>query len=371
MTETPQQTTAVVERNVMLPGYSDFNTIRALASRMKIFSAFAGLSADQRWVLAQFSLSLGLNPFLGEAHYITADYAGGPEGPFVGIAGRIRKSQEQLKREGGNSATMRYEFRALTDEEKIMYLIPTGAVAQLCELRDDVTMNAYVENLKGVQFVFEAVCKMQPNADPIRIVEQIIGKRPVTVGIGYLTEFEAKGVNAKKSGEAKTRNHYPVVEKAQKRALNAALKKRFHIELPGFDLSDLPAHVATVLDGNLTLSPTGQWTVEVPEQPKQVEKEKGDDPKEGDQPSAEEQAKAEAHANQIIDLMEAGGVLKCARTQPVTCNHVIELHGISGTCEVPGCGCDGFVDPAPQQPVTEEKFKANRAALRGDDEGLV
>ena len=359
----------VVQRNILLPGYSDYNTIRALTTRMKGFSQFAALEEGQRWALAQFALSLGLNPFVGECHYIKPDYAGGPEGPYVGIAGRVRKSQEQLHREGGNGATMTMEYVALTEEERALYHIPAEAVAQRCELRDSVTSNDWVGRMARLQPLIETLVKANQNVDAVALLEKLVGKLPITIGIGYLTKAEAETVNAKKDGTAKSKNHYPVIEKAQKRALAAALKKRFHIELPGFDYADLPATVATVLDGELHLSGTGQWTVDVPEAAhgsvRSVSDEQAPAPGKP-QPSTQEE---ERRAQWLADLLEMGGTVNCMNLQ---CGHTLEQHGIKGDCEVLNCPCRKFEDPfeSQQQPVSAGKVAANKRALGRDGGGL-
>ena len=369
---TNEQTSAqavvpVPVRNVYLPGYSDFNTIRALSVRLKMLPQGKRLDDNQRWTWAQFSLSLGLNPFLGESHYIAkGDDDGGAggmsEGPFVGIAGRVRKSQEQLWREGGHSATMSYEFRTLSEAEKVALAIGTEALAVECCLRDSVTQRDYTARMKDVEFMIKIMIDANPQGDAIAAIQKIVGKPPLYFGVGYLTGHEVKNLNVTKAGVEKKRSHYAAIEKAEKRALNAALKKRFHIQLPEVSFEDLPAHLARVIDAEET---GGKWAM-VPD----VERPR--DERESVVEGSDRAAAAAAEA--LVDQLEQGGAasLRCQ------CGHVEELHGITRPyiCEVADCTCTGIktVPPLAEAKTGSELQDAlarNKRALGRDDGGLT
>jgi len=254
-TKASDERKALVKRNIYLPGYLDAKTVGALAVRLETMLSYAHkLTKSQIQALAQGALMHRLNPLLGEIWYIPGD-GGLPGGLYVGVAGRVRKGREQLWREGGMTASLWWEYRDVTDEAELArYAFPAGAIVVACELRDSVTLTEYVK-------LYTSFSQIIPPGEKAHVsIQAMIGARPIAEGYGVLTADEVKGLLTTKDGGPR-RNLFAPVEKARKRALVAALKRRFHFDMVMPSVEDLPAYVADTLDSVLDRS-TQSWVVE-------------------------------------------------------------------------------------------------------------
>jgi hypothetical protein len=184
--------------------WGDRNEIREIARRVQLMAPGAKkLKENEALALAQGAVSHGLDPFNGEIWYIPGS------GLMAGIKGLRKAARQQI---AGNFWA---EFEEITDpDERKVMMIPEGALAYRCILRDSETIRAYAEGWK----------QMKAEGVPAEIIPDILGKRPYTVGIGYMKVGESTKMDP--------------VQAAMKRSEADALKRRF----------DLPFAIAG--DGN-------------------------------------------------------------------------------------------------------------------------
>ncbi len=180
--------------------------IREIARRIQTMAPGARrLTEPQALALAQGAVAHGLDPFNGEIWYIP------DSGLMAGIKGLRKAARRQIT---GNFWA---EFEQLTDpDERRLLMVPDGALAFRCVIRDTETIMAYSEMWKS----------LAEKKVPLEMIPQVIGKRPYTEGVGYL-----------KAGE---RTKMDPVQVAMKRAEADALKRRF----------DLPFAVPIEADAN-------------------------------------------------------------------------------------------------------------------------
>jgi hypothetical protein len=181
------------------------------------------LTEQQALALAQGAVAHGLDPFNGEIWYIPGS------GLMAGIKGLRKAARIQLK---GNFWP---EFEQINDpDERNLLLIPEGALAFRCIIRDSETIMAFAEAWK----------KLAAEDIPSEVIETIIGKRPYTEGVGYLKEGETTRMDP--------------VQVAMKRAEADAMKRRF----------DLPFAVPSETNGGII---DGEWH-EAEQEPEVVHK---------------------------------------------------------------------------------------------------
>lgn len=186
------------------------------------------LSHDEAMALAQVALAHGLSPFNNEIYYLKSGDRN--LGVFPGIRGYRKAAHRQIRREGGSywlSEPMRVDARAHGGED--------GDICTVFELRDSVTMGEYLK-LRGMIFTMNrlpdnilTLAKEESEALTIlrNMIEntslEILGKPPVTFGVGIVKKFEAEN-RLKKAGLSPT--HISAI-----RAERAALRKRFDLDL--------------------------------------------------------------------------------------------------------------------------------------------
>ena len=175
--------------------WGDRNEIREIARRVQLMAPGAKkLKENEALALAQGAISHGLDPFNGEIWYIPGS------GLMAGIKGLRKAARQQI---AGNFWA---EFEEIGDpDERKTMMIPEGALAYRCILRDSETIRAYADGWK----------QMKADGVPAEIIPDILGKRPYTVGIGYF-----KGGETTKMDPAQV---------AMKRAEADALKRRFDL----------------------------------------------------------------------------------------------------------------------------------------------
>lgn len=194
--------------------WADRGDVRELAERLqKMMPGAKALTPPEALSLAQASLAHGLDPFNGELWWIPGS------GLMAGIKGLRRGAHRELEKEGGGNYWPEYE--QLDVDEKTALGIPPDALAFRCKIRDTQTVNHYVSEIE----------RLLAAKVPWEVVEQIVGSRPYTEGVGY--------------AEKRERSKMTLVQRAMKRAEADALKRRF----------DLPfgASVGISTDSNATV----------------------------------------------------------------------------------------------------------------------
>lgn len=190
---------ALVKRSgAAIEAWAERGDVRELAERLQTMMPGAkALTPPQALSLAQAAIAHGLDPFNGELWWIPGS------GLMAGIKGLRRGAHRELDREGGGNYWP--EFDQLDVDEKTALGIPQDALAYRCKIRDTQTINHYVSQIE----------RMTKAGIPWEIVNEIVGARPYTEGIGYAEKSE--------------RSKMSLVQRAQKRAEADALKRRFDL----------------------------------------------------------------------------------------------------------------------------------------------
>ena len=245
--------------------WADRQDVRELAERLQAMMPGAQkLTQPEALALAQAAVAHGLDPFNGELWYLK-DKRGNPLGLMAGIKGHRRAAHRQMREEGGGNYWPEFEG-PLNVDEKTALNIPKAALAFRCKLRDTSTINEYVSTIE----------RLMASQLPWEIVQEVVGSRPYTVGIGFATPGEPSKMTT--------------AQLAMKRAEADALKRRFDLpfgEAVGVGNDDGGTFVTEEENGQLS-PPTinriltkdaqdGEWeTVEPPpaetEQPEQEQK---------------------------------------------------------------------------------------------------
>jgi len=210
MTETADESIrrSLVERpkETRISAWGDREELREIARRVQLMAPGGRkLQENEALALAQGAVAHGLDPFNGEIWFIPGS------GLMAGIKGLRKAARGQIR---GNFWT---EFEQITNPDlRVALMIPEGALAFRCIIRDSETIRAYSEAWKD----------LSANGVPVEMIPQVIGQRPYIEGIGYL--------------RAEERTKMDPTQVAMKRAEADALKRRF----------DLPFAVATEPNGN-------------------------------------------------------------------------------------------------------------------------
>jgi hypothetical protein len=174
------------------------------------------LSQAESIRFASVCLAHGLDPYAGE---IWASE--GKDGELVIKTGRngwTKAIAIQLRNEGGGNCWA--EYRQIVEEaERVQLLIPKGAIAFECRLYDTPSIRAYTEAV-------ERLSRAGASWDEIK---GIVGNRPYSSGLGVYQPSD------------KTRwqdESYPPIERAKKRAYEAAVKYRFALPFDQIEGSD-------------------------------------------------------------------------------------------------------------------------------------
>ncbi len=202
----------VIKKESKIAPWGDRAEVREIAKRIQLMvPGGKKLSEEQALALAQGAVAHGLDPFNGEIWYIPGS------GLMAGIKGLRKAARQQLD---GNFWP---EFDQINDpDERNLLLIPEGALAFRCIIRDSETIMVYAEAWK----------KLAAEKIPAEIIQQIIGKRPYTEGVGYLKKGESTRMDP--------------VQCAMKRAEADAMKRRF----------DLPFAIPSDPNGSII---DGEW----------------------------------------------------------------------------------------------------------------
>lgn len=203
----------VSKKDTRIAPWGDRNDVREIANRIKLMvPGGKKLSETEALALAQGAVAHNLDPFNGEIWYIPGS------GLMAGIKGLRKAARQQIE---GNFWT---EFHEITDpDERSLFIIPDGALAFKCIVRDSNTIRAYSEAWK----------ELSQNGVPIEMIPDVIGKRPFTMGIGYIKEGEKTKMDP--------------IQVAMKRSEADALKRRF----------DLPFAIPLEPSDNIIVD--GEW----------------------------------------------------------------------------------------------------------------
>ena len=193
-----------------------------LAERFKLMIVGGRkLSDPEAKALAQYCISTGANPGLGEAYYIPG------VGPGPGVAFYRRKASEQLWMETDKAKLPpgQYYFEhfpatnddANFDREK-------GDIAWRVVLHDTYTRTLWEKRVMG-HFITLISEKAGEGDNAMAIAKELVGPEPTWYAIGVVDHRERFAKDGKP--EMWDRN-----ERAQKRAEKLCLKKRFNINVP-------------------------------------------------------------------------------------------------------------------------------------------
>lgn len=178
------------------------------------------LSKTEAIQFASACLAHGLDPNVGEIW--ASESKDGQLVIKVGRNGWTKAVANQLRNEGGGNAWT--EYRQIVDEaERLQLLVPKGAVVFECKLFDTPSIRAYSE----------AVERLSKAGASWPEIKEALGSRPYSVGIGMYSPSD----KTKYQDE-----QYTPVERAKKRAYEAAIKYRFALpfdEIEGAE--ELPA----------------------------------------------------------------------------------------------------------------------------------
>lgn len=203
---------AITKKENRIAPWGDRAEVREIARRVQLMAPGAKkLSENEALALAQGAVAHGLDPFNGEIWYIPGS------GLMTGIKGLRKAARQQIE---GNFWT---EFDEIVDpDERNLYMIPEGALAFRCTVRDSETIRSYSEAWK----------RLSEDGVPIELIPDILGQRPFTLGVGYIKDGEKTKMDP--------------IQVAMKRAEADAIKRRF--DLP-FAVPTEPNEVS-VIDGN-------------------------------------------------------------------------------------------------------------------------
>ncbi len=214
MTEQPAVKTNGKE--VTITGYGARDEVRAMAGRiLAMLPGASKLTESERLALAQSCVALGLNPFNGEAWFISG------RGPMVGIKGLRKKAHDQVK---GN---FWIDYREVIDaDERERWGIEKGALAFEARLYDSENIRTYTDTIK----------QLMEARIPWEAVEKMVGTRPYTSGVGVLRAGEQTKMER--------------VQCARKRAEANALKQRFDVPFDiGVEEDELPVIIDESVSG--------------------------------------------------------------------------------------------------------------------------
>lgn len=195
--------------------YGSRDEVRELVQRLKIMAPGGmNLTDNEALALAQYSISMSLNPLVGECWFIK-DKNGKALGMMPGVAGYRRKAQEQSKDKG---ADYWLEFDEITNpDERARLVIPEGALAMKCRLYETHKTKAYADSVE----------KLSKSGAPWSDIKGVLGTKPYVEGISFIKPEEMKQLE-------RGRLQMPHVQRARKRAETHALKQAFHLPF-GFD----------------------------------------------------------------------------------------------------------------------------------------
>ena len=202
----------ILSKETRIAPWGDRSEIREIARRVQLMAPGAKtLSENEALALAQGAVAHGLDPFNGEIWFIPGS------GLMAGIKGLRKAARQQLE---GNFWT---EFHEITNpDERALLMIPEGALAYKCIVRDSNTIRTYSQGWK----------ELKEAGVPIELIPDVIGRRPHTEGIGYLKKGEATRMDP--------------AQVAMKRSEADALKRRF--DLP-FAIPSQPNDMPTIVEG--------------------------------------------------------------------------------------------------------------------------
>jgi hypothetical protein len=213
-----EKSLTVHESDSRIAPWGSRDDLREIARRVQMMAPGGKkLQENEALALAQGAVSHGLDPFNGEIWYIPGS------GLMAGIKGLRKAARHQI---AGNFWPEFVELR--NPDERNALMIPDGALAFRCIIRDSETIRAYSD----------AWAQMRDKGVPTEIIPTVIGQRPYVEGVGYVKRDE--------------RTKMDPVQVAMKRAEADALKRRF----------DLP--FATPTEPTDTVVVDGDWAEMAP-----------------------------------------------------------------------------------------------------------
>lgn len=234
----PQQAIvkATVTSEIVDTRFGGRDDVQAFAARLRsLVQNGKRLADDECIALAQFSLALELNPFVGEAYYIPGT------GPVAGIAGWRGKADKQLEYERVQAkqpfARWHVEYVQPDDAEMAWLMAEDGDIAVKAILTDTLSRADYEQRKLKAMVEFARAGIQFPDVQ--KYADVLVGVAPAWTALGIV-----------KRGENFGGDKMPRYERACKRAEKAAIKKRF----PRINLPEAPRGVE-VVDGEVSEPP--------------------------------------------------------------------------------------------------------------------
>lgn len=229
----PQATTnnSVLRDTRLAPFAPGRSEVKELAARFRATLPYKGaekLTDTEVMGLAVASLSLGLNPYLGEIWGLPG------MGLMIGRAGWVKKLDENFTNRG---ITWWDQYRDILPADYERYGIPKNAkLARLCELRRRDQITAYITALTDLKKVFPELAYEQ--------TIELVGLPPVVIGVGYIMADEIEpGQTVTKQGRNGTyqqsTGYMSWSERAEKRAFAQACKKTVSLPYSVFSAGDI------------------------------------------------------------------------------------------------------------------------------------
>ena len=178
--------------------------VRELSERIKsMLPGGSKYTPDEARTLAQISVAHDLDPFNGECWLLKNQKSGEVLGALIGIKGHRKHAKRQSAYWG--------DFHRIADPTK--YEAPERAIVFEYHIRDEVTMEAFTKRLeKLIELGFS-----------LEEAQKMVGKAPVTVGIGIWEPGE----------KTKMKPAQCAMFRAEKDALKRRFDVKFKIELDG------------------------------------------------------------------------------------------------------------------------------------------
>lgn len=197
--------TAIEEiKGIDLANFGAREDVKELSERIRsMLPGGAKYTLEEARTLAQISVAHDLDPFNGECWLLKNQKSGEVLGALIGIKGHRKHAKRQSAYWG--------DFHRIVDPTE--YEAPERAIVFEYHIRDEVTMEAFTKRLE----------KLIKLGFSLEEAQKMVGKAPVTVGIGIWEPGE----------KTKMKPAQCAMFRAEKDALKRRFDVKFKIELDG------------------------------------------------------------------------------------------------------------------------------------------
>jgi hypothetical protein len=225
MSEKPEEKNIVLfrgEAQHALARFAEAEVVRALATRiMATDNRKEPLTPQEAYLTAQSALAYRLDPFMGELwSWVSIKQGRRVLTIMRGRDGVLKIAKKNMK--ANDTYILREEYRVIDNEaERTALRVPEKALAIECR----------VEDYKANQEWRKAYSDLSANKVAHPDIIDLIGRPPADQGLGILTDEEIENLewahdrNGKRVFKLEVKMTH--VERCQKRALTAALRKRW------------------------------------------------------------------------------------------------------------------------------------------------